>query len=176
METSGLSAFPRLDLEEVRGVMEMYEMYGDFPFAAEALHTQDEIERVCSLVERTEYRGAAVQAISLLMSEGWVYLGRGTTRVALEHPYDSGWIAKVPTTDRGVFQSILESEVSFSEGKNGDIPIADCYLDDRDLILWMERVTPLLEGTRVGLPDWVYLVDCGQVGYDSQGTLVAYDL
>lgn len=40
----------------------------------------------------------------------------------------------------------------------------------------MEKVEPLEKVDYKNLPFWVGVVDCGQVGYDKTGKLVAYDL
>lgn len=40
----------------------------------------------------------------------------------------------------------------------------------------MEKVEPLEKVDYKNLPFWVGMVDCGQVGYDKTGKLVAYDL
>lgn len=172
VNTPGRSAFPTLSLAESVDVIEMYETYGSFVGREELVDLGDTV----SLVRDTEYRDRAIMAITGLVEDGWRYLGHGCTRVVFEHPVADEWVAKVPLDDRGVMQSVWESRVSEKDGKSGEIPIAECMLDEHELILWMERVTPLPPTPLTPLPDWTFLVDCCQVGYDSEGTLVAYDL
>ncbi len=109
-------------------------------------------------------------------------------RLHLEHPSEIGrtrivflldeTVLKIPLTDEGLYANALEADHSRREGKTGSIPIADCAIDwHGDLsVLRMERVdiTPSLDGSPK--PAWTGAVDCGQVGYDREGRLVAFDL
>lgn len=115
----------------------------------------------------------AIRAIRRLIGEGYKYLGHGTTRIVFSHDLRDD-VAKVPRNEIGISQSVLEERLSATTGKKGFVPIADCWFDDNDLILWMERVRPAY--ALQAIPEWVWVVDCSQVGYDRTGKLVTYDL
>jgi hypothetical protein len=95
---------------------------------------------------------------------------------------DDNRVAKVPTDEDGLNANYREALWSEKFGKTGEVPIADAAIetwtsaDGTELdVLVMERV----EETAVvykDMPEWVGWVDCGQVGYDREGRLVAYDL
>lgn len=119
----------------------------------------------------------------------------GTTRVAY---IDGDKVLKVPINKDGVYANHLEHAVAnctgHSDGRYSkylEIPMAMCFLDNQVLV--MERVTPIMElgGVHSPLydcgesrciemhekyPDWVWKIDHAQVGYNTSGELVAYDL
>ena len=87
-------------------------------------------------------------------------------------------VIKVPYSQEGVLANGREAG-----WKNAGIPLAEAELfqldpDDGVWLLRMERIDPLTGTARneADLPDWVGFVDCGQVGYNRAGELVAYDL
>lgn len=100
----------------------------------------------------------------------------GGTRATFFLP--TGVVVKVPFTMEGLDSNYSEASWSEKYGKDGYIPIAEAFIETWDGldVLIMERVTPLLRFSYKDVPDWVGSVDCGQVGYDSEGVLVAYDL
>lgn len=90
---------------------------------------------------------------------------------------NSRWVVKLPKNGDGCTDNDWEGSVS-----NVDDPHEDdvkypktrlVYVGDIP-VLFMERVR-YAEESYEELPDWVGFVDCGQVGYDWKGKLVAYD-
>ena len=160
-----------ITIQDADAVLEMYERFGDFPDTS--LACLDTLEGVLEAVEGDEYAPKAQEAIRYLWERGARPIGIGTTRVTFL--WGSYGVAKVPLGCRGVMCSVREAEMSRSTGKTGEIPIADCHLDQDRLILWMERVEPSHEPMSAQ-PDWAWMVDGFQVGYDREGVLVAYDL
>jgi len=109
--------------------------------------------------------------------------------LATQYPYEVGRtrmvfhvseteVVKVPRTDEGMFASSGEANWSEEYGKTGFIPVADCRIEfiDELPVLRMEKVSmPARDAWRT-FPGWTGSVDCAQVGYDSEGALVAFDL
>ena len=109
------------------------------------------------------------------------FIGFGGTRICFAD--DSGRVIKIPFRREGYSASSREVDTyeNFSTHPDaGWTPMAECFFTKIDGInIWllsMERVR--MFGSRRGktLPDWVSTVDCFQVGYNSDGVLVAYDL
>lgn len=86
-------------------------------------------------------------------------------------------VIKVPLTDEGEFSNGLEVNTS----KHQHLPIAKSEFitinhNGKEMeVMKMEKVQPVIADYK-RMPDWVYSVDCGQVGLTSTGELVAYDL
>lgn len=119
----------------------------------------------------------------------------GTTRVAY---VDGDKVLKVPINKDGVNANQLEHAVANRTGHSDrryskylEIPMAMCFLDNQVLI--MEKVIPVMDLGEVHppfydceetpclevhekYPDWVWKIDHAQVGYNTSGELVAYDL
>lgn len=97
----------------------------------------------------------------------------GRTRAVFDT--EDGNVLKIPYTDEGFIAN--RGEVMTSEAEDAYIPIAKCWHDEKDgvSVLVMEKVTPAKADYK-NMPDWIYSVDCGQVGYLPDGRLVAYDL
>lgn len=107
------------------------------------------------------------------------YLDRGRTRVCFTDENDR--VIKIPFTREGYQASSREVSTyeNFQKDPTSGIPTAECFYTQIEGIeiplLSMER---LLEFPTFDylLPEWVDAVDCGQVGFNSKGELVAYDL
>ena len=91
-----------------------------------------------------------------------------------------GYVIKVPITEEGVAANVYEVRLSSSE--NPIFPMAKtefykehpvpCYL----AVVKAEEVDPICyPQDEADFPDWVFIVDCQQVGYTKSGELVAYD-
>jgi len=105
---------------------------------------------------------------------------------SLVEQYGDPWCGRTRATfDRGdgfVIKFSLDGEgaiATSNESKWADdfIPLADCrmeFIDDIPVLV-MEKVE-IVTASYQDMPDWVGYVDCGQVGRNSKGELVAYDL
>lgn len=96
------------------------------------------------------------------------------TRTVLMYP---DFVVKVPTTEEG----LLGNSMEFATYNDPDgIPVAPCRwveVNGDVTALVMDRVAPVRGAfSDKSMPWWVSMVDCGQVGHLSDGTLVAYDL
>lgn len=166
-----LSAFPYVSLTEVEKMIEgIWDAHGRRDAPSEMTDVESVLAYITDEPEGESYR----DAIELLIVDGWELIGCGTSRAVFVKRGGSV-VAKVPINLIGVYQCVREYEHHVEHGKDGEIPIADCSLDDRYFIEWMERVEPWEPGDGK-LPLWTRLVDGAQVGYDRSGTLVAYDL
>jgi hypothetical protein len=89
-------------------------------------------------------------------------------------------VIKVPLNDDGLCDNDWEGSIvggkAYKQSNINEI----CYPNTKYLVLdglicvMMEKVIVSNEGYDE-LPDWVKFIDCGQVGYDRSGRLVAYD-
>lgn len=99
----------------------------------------------------------------------------GRTRAVFDR--GDGYVIKVPLNQEGVMAST--NEFSTAEMDDSLIPVADCKFDFSTgmPLLVMEKVDTNVSN-RYGkdMPDWLSYVDGAQVGYNSKGELVAYDL
>lgn len=90
---------------------------------------------------------------------------------------DNNQVIKIPLTSEGEMSNYREAKYS-SSTEETYIKVASCSMvkDGEVEVLHMEHV--VIEPNPYGenMPDWVKSVDCGQVGYNSKGELVAYDL
>lgn len=88
---------------------------------------------------------------------------------------DGGVVHKLPLTDRGMFANGTEA----LHPDDDYIPLATCHLHVEEPegipVLTMQAVKEH-HAPYNQLPDWAGWVDCGQVGFTENGTLVAYDL
>jgi hypothetical protein len=125
------------------------------------------------------------KAIQFYLDSGDEILGYGRTRICFANGKDR--VIKIPFTCEGYKASSNEviTYGNFQKRSDDDwtitsdwIPTAECRFFQIPCsnvpLLSMERV----ERPRFGepRPEWVDCVDCGQVGYNSKGELVAYDL
>ena len=94
-------------------------------------------------------------------------VGEGRNRIVYD--YKPGWVIKFPKNENGELDNWRESRWNSKE-----IPIAKCYLEDIEgqCCLVMEKLKP----AKGPFPSWVDFIDCQQVGINSNGELVAYDL
>lgn len=136
-------------------------------------YVTDHVEPYCEI---------ALEAMRHFADKGAKVIGYGRTRVVFE--FDDENVVKIPFTGEGYMASGYEVKSSNYYKENpvdAYIPTADCRFEtiaigDSEIdVLVMERVTHARLGYK-DLPDWVMSVDCGQVGYNSRGVLVAYDL
>jgi hypothetical protein len=119
------------------------------------------------------------KAIQYYLDSDAELIGYGRTRICFAHR--GARVVKIPFTREGYQASSREVSTyeNFQKDPNaGWIPTAECRFFKLDFaniwLLSMERVVrPEFGEPR---PDWVDSVDCGQVGYNSAGELVAYDL
>lgn len=105
----------------------------------------------------------------------------GRTRAVFDR--GDGYMVKVPMNGEGLMAN--QSEIMTHEAKDPYIPVAECRMEtDYSVVpegmpvLVMEKVD-IESASKLrykDMPDWVGSVDCGQVGYDRKGRLVAYDL
>lgn len=97
----------------------------------------------------------------------------GRTRAVFD--MGNGYMMKVPFNDEGEYAN--GNEVRASAAEDPMIPVAECFynkVEDVDVIM-MEKVDRItVDFAR--MPAWVGYVDCGQVGLNRKGDLVAYDL
>lgn len=124
-------------------------------------------------------------AIRMLIMGGAECIGFGTTRICFAYP-ESNSVIKIPFNMIGYEASFSESEAykRFKKAPETSLPIANCrFMDFRDTLgmqlLVMERLVsfPPKSAWRTGdLPRWTDEIDCGQVGWNAAGELVAYDL
>lgn len=118
------------------------------------------------------YKEKSVKAIQKFTSlYGTPSIGR--TRAVFDT--NDGFVIKVPYVDEGFYAN--HAEVVTSDTEDAYIPIAECRHDEKEgvSVLIMEKVS-IARVDYKNMPDWVYSVDCGQVGYTKDGRLVAYDL
>ena len=120
-------------------------------------------------------------AVRKLISSGAEWIGTGTSRICFSYP-GSTTVIKVPFSAEGQEASVNEAQAfeNFQKYPAVCTPIADCNIVDFTAtfgmkLLVMERLFEF-PTVRIALPDWVARVDCGQVGYNSEKRLVAYDL
>jgi hypothetical protein len=119
------------------------------------------------------------KAIKFYLNSGAELLGYGRTRICFLE--DDNRVIKIPFTREGYQASSREVHTYENFKKDpeaGWIPTAECYFTQvAGIDIWllsMERVIrPQFGDPR---PPWVDSVDCGQVGYNSAGELVAFDL
>lgn len=85
-----------------------------------------------------------------------------------------GYVVKVALNDEGLIANMREANWD-----SDYIPLAPCHFDwpdpCRDAVLIMEKIARFPDYGEQ-LPEWTMSVDCAQVGYLADGTLVAYDL
>lgn len=128
-------------------------------------------------LEGDEYHGITLRQIEVYKKKyGTPEVGR--TRAVFDR--GDGYVIKVPLNGEGYMAS--NTEKRYSEMDDPYIPVAKCwYEDDYSVtkegfgVLVMEKVK-ITRADYKNMPDWVMAVDCGQVGYNKAGELVAYDV
>lgn len=99
------------------------------------------------------------------LTKGLQFIGDGRNRKAYRH---KGYVIKVPLNVFGMLDNEIEAKAFKRYGE--EFPYARCKLIGVCLV--MEYVEHTWEKN---LPDWVMSIDCGQVGYNRKGKLLAYD-
>jgi hypothetical protein len=140
------------------------------------------LENKLKLTSRSREMAPFVRtAVLKLITSGAEWIGTGTSRVCFAYP-GSNTVIKVPFSEEGQEASLNEAEAfqQFQKFPKICTPIAECSIVDFTATFGMELLVMerLFEfpTVRIALPEWVGRVDCGQVGYNSQKRLVAYDL
>lgn len=104
-----------------------------------------------------------------------VLVGAGSTRIA--YATRSGrYVVKIPVNGFGVLANVQEARDFRVNPHKHKGDMARCRLirlGDEPCCLMMERVTPV--DRDIAMPDWVWKVDNGQIGFTRRGKLVAYD-
>lgn len=147
---------------------------------ADAEEKERQREFIFSLIEsdlkKVKWDGYEVKVRSLIHSLTNKY---GTPKIGRTRAvFDSqdGNVIKVPFNDEGEMANGYEHKA----GKQQDpyIPVAANHFDQIDGVdvLVMEKVREHRFKSYNDVPEWVGSVDSGQVGYDRNGNLVAYDL
>jgi len=123
-----------------------------------------------------------------LISRGFEFIGYGRNRIAFLSQSKKN-IIKIPITQGGVADNTHE-HISWSKFRKKLVPIARCRLLKNSVILVMELITRpyhpydpnVLDNQRnknfddlIKQNPWIDFVDCGQVGLNRKGQLVAYD-
>jgi hypothetical protein len=129
-----------------------------------------------SELSKVEWDGYETKVRSLIhsLTEKYGTPKIGRTRAVFDS--QDGNVIKVPFTDEGEMANGYEHKAGKEE--NPYIPVAANRFDKIDGvdILIMEKVKEYRFASYNDVPDWVGSVDSGQVGYDRNGKLVAYDL
>lgn len=106
------------------------------------------------------------------------FIGAGRHREVYLMP-DNKWVLKIPINEDGYDANISEAYQYRKEIKQYpnkiDRHFARCKLISSGLLLMEYVDTCKLGNDKPELPQWVYAIDCCQVGYTSDGRLVAYD-
>jgi hypothetical protein len=105
-----------------------------------------------------------------MSSCNWVYLGQGRNRIVWRR---GNIVVKVPLNWNGLTDNWHERDTWLRERTRGYIPLASCRLY-HNYALVMEYVKSYYSGADQ-MPRWVMSVDCGQVGHNKRGQLLAYD-
>lgn len=99
-------------------------------------------------------------------------IGEGLDRIV----FDTGrFVIKVPRNGFCFFAQYNEEFRGLRHLKNEIYAACRIWHINDVPVLWMEKVQVLEKIDYSLLPDWVGYIDCGQVGYNRQGKLVAYD-
>lgn len=95
--------------------------------------------------------------------------------------FDLGsWVVKIPTCDNGYADNDWEGSIT-SQSKRRDIQYAETrmvYYRNIPIVFMEKIIDASFDEIRKRLkkvPDWVYSVDCQQVGFNKHGELKAYD-
>lgn len=93
------------------------------------------------------------------------FIGEGRNRRVYKH---KGYVVKIPINEYGLADNEFEAQTFKKWHK--EFPYARCRMVGVCLV--MEYVEHTFEKK---LPEWTMSVDCGQVGYNRDGKLLAYD-
>ena len=115
-------------------------------------------------------------AVDAAREAGLEELGCGRNRAT--YALGPRHVLKIPVNEDGMYDNSSEAEQWRRRREHSSFPIARCRIllnKDGLPLLVMERVVPTEPKPRPAMPDWVYSIDCQQVGYTRKGALVAYD-
>lgn len=98
-----------------------------------------------------------------------IFLGEGRNRLVYRLGEHGRYVIKVPKSNYGINDNYHEARI-YKEHKDDIISYARCRLTGTFLI--MEYVEPI---DTWDIPEWAKYVDCGQVGRNLNGKIVAYD-
>lgn len=110
------------------------------------------------------------------------FLSYGRHRIVFRH---GNYVVKVPLNEEGLYDNWRERNVWLNRSPRNYCKYARCRMwgialvmqyatfpgplsDDKGYKGYVSILTP-------GVPKWIYAVDCGQVGYNRFGEIVAYD-
>lgn len=110
--------------------------------------------------------------------ERFTYLSAGRHRMAFLD-IRTDFVVKIAHNIDGI-QANREEVSSFRNRNSNSLPMAKCYswviVEDCPIAIVMEYVEMAKDRYTLSIiHPWVWSVDCGQVGYNKQGKLVAFD-
>lgn len=129
------------------------------------------------ITEIVEESGMDTSRVLAVIEQFWGLYGTpevGRTRAVFDR--GDGTVAKVAINDEGYAANSFEVRASAEPEKY--LPVAKSEfldVDDYCSVVIAERVEIVI-ARRSELPDWTDFIDGAQVGYNSAGELVAYDL
>lgn len=126
-------------------------------------------------LEAHEWHEYGIQTAALIHKYSSLYGTPDTGRTRAVFDMGDGTVVKIPFNDEGAMANGYEHKAFRAEDPY--IPVAKNHYEIHDdvEILRMERVRIATVNYKT-MPDWVMSVDGAQVGYNSKGELVAYDL
>ena len=148
------------------------------------IHRANEDAEIMTVIlyQMQEFEGDNYHTLTLKLVDhyrrkyGTPWVGR--TRAVFDR--GDGYVIKVPLNGEGFLSN--SREVNSYGMEDPYIPTAECWEEtdhsvnkDGLSVLIMEKVKVTFANYK-DMPDWVGSVDCGQVGYNRKGELVAYDL
>lgn len=166
------TATPAKSIEEIYSLPESLDMEFELEWIEKAM-ARDFSDNPSVIIETRK-------AIQFYLDSGAEFLGYGRTRIVFAE--DAERVIKIPFTSEGYRASSGEVKTYENFHKDPDagwIPTAECFFTQIEGInIWLLSMERMQEFPRFGAPrpDWVDSVDCGQVGLNSKGELVAYDL
>ena len=117
----------------------------------------------------------ARQALDVL-SRHYTLLGSGRNRAVFKLK-SGNYVIKFPLNEEGVADNDWEASICSNkhEGDEDDVQYPKTrYIELQGFVCCiMEYIEPC--DSIDGMPDWIGFVDCGQVGYNKKGRLLAYD-
>ena len=119
-----------------------------------------------------------LQFQKILKASGWKYIGPGRHR---EVWHRGNYVIKIPLCMNGLSDNFHERSVWSKHRDHGYIKYASCRMVGNFLLLmeYARFVGPDSDETGYFTysksPEWGYSIDCGQIGYNKRGRIVAYD-
>jgi hypothetical protein len=120
-----------------------------------------------------------LQFQKILKATGWKYIGLGRHR---EVWHRGNYVLKIPLSLKGLEDNWRERHTwKIYQNIDFEIKYAACRLYGNFLLImeYAQFVGPLSDDSgfisfKTG-PEWMYRIDCCQVGYNRHGQIVAYD-